>query len=325
MKKLLITGSILVVTFLFATSSVPLVGQSRDKGPWWPHPIWGLDDQAGASNWITAEKILEAVSLVKTGKVYELGHVYKRDMYLMNERSYSMFLVPLNHPEINELVFNDDYLCAEIGQVGTQLDGFGHVGKRLRMEDGSVANVFYNGVTFDEMESPYGLLKLGIENLKPFITRGILIDVAGYKELDVLPNDYEVTLSDVIGTLTKQGLTENEIKPGDGLFFNFGWSKFWTTPDYIDDNIRQRPGIGQEVADWIIERKTAIVGSDAALDHPPKNVAHSELTLKNGIPNLEFMVFDDLLADNVYEFMFVLTPLRLEGATGSPGRPLAIR
>jgi len=49
------------------------------------------------------------------------------------------------------------------------------------------------------------------------------------------------------------------------------------------------------------------------------------LTLKNGIPNLEFMDLEELAADNIYEFMFVFTPLRIKGATGSPGRPLAIR
>ena len=51
------------------------MAQTRDQGPWWPHPEWGPDDQAGSSNRITPEKILEAASLVRTGKVYELGHV----------------------------------------------------------------------------------------------------------------------------------------------------------------------------------------------------------------------------------------------------------
>ncbi len=45
-------------------SALPVAGQNRDKGPWWPHPIWGRDDQAGASNWMTPEKVLEAISLV---------------------------------------------------------------------------------------------------------------------------------------------------------------------------------------------------------------------------------------------------------------------
>ena len=90
-----------------------------------------------------------------------------------------MFLASGSASGNNELLFNDEYLCAEIGQVGTQLDGLGHVGKQMRMEDGSEVDVFYNGVTLDEMQSRYGLRQLGIEKMKPYITRGILIDVFG--------------------------------------------------------------------------------------------------------------------------------------------------
>ena len=50
-----------------------LAGQTREKGPWWPHPIWGAGDQAGGSNWITPSKVMEAIQLVKEGKIYELG------------------------------------------------------------------------------------------------------------------------------------------------------------------------------------------------------------------------------------------------------------
>ena len=47
--------------------------------------------------------------------------------------------------------------------------------------------------------------------------------------------------------------------------------------------------------------------------------------MKNGIFLLEFMTFESLVEDDVHEFLFILTPLRIKGATGSPGRPIAIR
>lgn len=190
----------------------------------------------------------------------------------------------------------------------------------MTMRDGSTANVFYNGVPGDEMVSRSGLRQLGIEKVKPYITRGILIDVAGYKGPETLPNSYEATLSDVHGALARQGLKEGEIKPGDALFFNFGCSRLWNAPERITDDCARRPGIGQEVVDWIIDRKASIVGSDASADHSTAAV-HHDLTLKNGIPNLAFLDFEGLLADRVYEFMFVFTPLRLTGATGSPRCP----
>ena len=58
-------GLVIVVCVLFLVG--PAVGQTREEGPWWPHPLWGAEDQAGASNWITAEKVLAAVKLVETG------------------------------------------------------------------------------------------------------------------------------------------------------------------------------------------------------------------------------------------------------------------
>jgi hypothetical protein len=307
-------------------SGLPVAGQTLDNGPWWPHPIWGPDDQAGASNWITPEKILEAISLVETGKVYELGHIYERSMVLLGQRTFAMFSVLDSEPSgKDQLLYNSEFLCAEIGQVGTQFDGPGHVGKRITMSDGSKADVFYNGVPAEEMQARYGLRRLGIENVKPIVTRGILGDVAGYKGVETLPNDYEVSLSDVRGALEKQSIPESQIRPGDALLFNYGWWRLWNDPERFRTSYTTWPGIGQEVAQWIIERKVSIVGSDISTDRFPTWTAHHELTLKHGIFNLEFMNFEELIGDGVHEFLFIFTPLRLKGATGSPGRPLAIR
>ncbi len=302
-------------------STAPAIGQTRDQGPWWPHAVWGPEDQAGASNWITPEKILKAISLVKAGKVYEMGHIYERGMPLLGQRSFAMFLVPGTPSADSGLVFNVEFLSAEIGQVGTQFDGFGHIGKRVQMEDGTVGDVFYNGVTFDDMRSRNGLLQLGVEKIKPYFTRGILVDVAGYKKLEILPNDYEVTMSDVRGAMAVQGLDENQIDPGDALFFNFGWGSLWDEPERMLNNWGRRPLVAQDVLDWIIGRSPSVVGWDTGAG----GAGHAQLIMMNGIPNMEFMNYRELIDDGAFEFMFVFTPLRLKGATGSPGRPLAIR
>ena len=99
-------------------------------------------------------------------------------MPLIGKRSYNLFIpaFPTYEPTgKDQLVFNDEYVTAEIGQVGTQFDGPGHVGKRMKMGDGTTTEVFYNGHTTQEMRSPYGLLKLGVENVKPIITKGIFL------------------------------------------------------------------------------------------------------------------------------------------------------
>lgn len=316
--------SILSIPLIILISSNMAFAQTREKGPWWPNELWGADDQAGGSNWITPEKVLRSVSLVKTGKVYELGHPYERGMPVVSGRSYNIFIpsFPTSGPfGEEEIVYNDEYIASEIGQVGTQFDGPGHPGKRIRMADGSTTEVFYNGYSAAEMRNPYGLQKLGVENVKPILTRGILIDVAGYKGVEMLSDGYEISMDDVRGALDREGLSEASFEPGDAILFNLGWWRLWPDPVCVNGD---KPYLGQDVVDWVIGKKASMVGSDSVLDGPYPRV-HEQLILRNGIFNLEFMTFETLLPDEVYEFMFVVTTLRLKGATGSPSRPIAIR
>lgn len=319
-------------TILMLTAYLSSFAQTKAEGPWWPHAIWGAGDQAGGSNWITPEKIMESIKLVRTGKLYELGQVYERGMPLFGQRTYALHSVasPSGGPfGENNLIYNDEHLSTEIGQVGTQFDGPGHIGTRLKMADGSEEDVYYNGFTGKEMYSPYGLRKLGVENIKPFITRGILVDIAGYKGVATLPKGYEVTLADVKGALSKQGVAETGIQNGDAIFFNYGWSKLWSTPEKYNDS---PPGIGMEVAQWVVDKNASMIGSDQfgtevslPPDAPLSNPVHQLLITQNGIFNLENMVFESLIEDGQYEFLFIFTPVRFKGATGSPGRPIAIR
>jgi Putative cyclase len=300
-------------------------GQTRSQGPWWPNALWGAADQAGASNWITPEKVLKAVALVKTGQIYDLGHVYEHDMPMVGKRSFNLFIpsFPTYPPTGRDSVlFNDEYVTSEIGQVGTQFDGPGHPGKKIKMADGLFAEVFYNGYTGDEMRNPYGLKKLGVEQVKPIVTRGILIDLAGYKGGVPLPEKYEITLSDVRGALARQNMKESDIEPGDALLFDLGWWKIWPDKKTVEAS---PPYANQDLINWIIAMKPCMVGSDLSLDAPPDFLLHENLILKNGIFNLEFMDFETFPADHrKYTFLFIFTPLKLKGATGSPGRPLAI-
>jgi kynurenine formamidase len=323
---------IAVASTIVLLSAGTALAQTREAGPWWPNSTWGAGDQAGASNWITPEKILEAARLVKSGKVYEIGQIYEKGMPMFGQRTYAL-ISPASPtyavPSANGLVGNDEFVCGEIGQVGTQFDGPGHIGMKMKMADGSTQDVYYNGFTGAEMYSPYGLRKLGIENVKPVLTRGILIDLAGYKNLPNLPARYEVTLADVRGALARHGLAESDLRPGDALLFRYGWSRFWTEPATYNTD---PPGIGLEVARWVAARKASMVGSDQSgtevSPNPDPSLAvpiHQELIMKNGIFNIENLALEELARDAAYEFLFVFTPVRFKGATGSPGRPLAIR
>ncbi len=321
----------LILSALYLVAS-PAMAQDRASGPWWPHPTWGADDEAGGSNWITPEVIVRAAQLVTTGKVYELGQVYEQGMPLFGQRTYTLKIpgAPTGGPfGDNQLVYHDEFFCGEIGQIGTQFDGPGHVGTRMQMADGSTQDVFYNGFTESEIAGAYGLQHLGVENIKPFFTRGILIDIAGQKGVSALDHSYEVTVADVRAALKRQGMSEEDIEPGDALLFRYGWSEHWTDEDKYNTN---PPGIGMEVAAWRVEQQPSMIGSDQWTTEVTPNPdstqvfpVHQELITKNGIWNLENMVYDSLIEDEVYEFLFVFTPIRFAGATGSPARPIAIR
>lgn len=304
----------------------PITAQTvASDAPWWPHPIWGAGDQAGASNWITPEKIVKAMKLVKTGKTYEMGNIYEQSMPLSGKRSYKLVIPSFpTHGPIgpDQVVFNDEYITGDLGQVGTQFDGLGHPGRIMKMAKGDSTEVFYNGFTKAEMRNPYGLQKLGIEHVKPIITRGLLIDLVGLHGVHTVSDGYELSLIDLKAALVKQGISESWIEPGDAILFNFGWWRNWPQPWVMDG--RRRPKISTEVVQWLIDHKPSMVGSDAILDGDIFNV-HTELTMKQGVFNLEWMRFDQMSEDKAYQFLFIFTPIRFKGATGSPGRPIGIR
>lgn len=298
--------------------------------PWWPSR-WGAEDEAGASNWITPEKVLAATKLIRTGKIYELGRVAEGAMPLFGQRGFLLRMVgsPAGGPlGDNKIVWNDEFLSTEIGQVATALDGLGHIGCQTG-KDGDLSEMrFYNGFTQHEIASPQGLKKLGIEKVKPFFTRGIVIDMVAVKGR-MLNKGEEITLADLRSALSRQKIAESSFQPGDAIFFHTGWGQLW-----MKDNQKfndGEPGIGVEVARWAVEKQLSLVGADnwavEVIPNPNSQIVfpvHHELITKNGIFLQEGMDFTELIADRVFEFAYILTPIRFKGATGSITRPIAI-
>jgi kynurenine formamidase len=324
---------------LMLTLAGALGAQTREKGPWWPSPH-GAQDQAGNSNYITPEKILQALQIPKTGQTYELGHIYEAGMPQYGNRPYYLTVQPAATPKQDgEKATHRDYFNGYIGQMGTQFDALGHQGEALRMSDGSLKTLYYNGFTEEELTGANrglgGLEALGVETVKPIITRGILVDVAGYKGVPVLGSRYEVTMADVRGALLKQGINEASIEAGDAILFNYGWAVNWGNPQkyndgrfFVGDN-QGSPGIGIEVARWLISKRVSMVGADSCcvqiqppVTRPDRSV-HHELFF-GGVFILENLDLRELARDRVYEFLYLNLTERIKGATGSPVRPVAV-
>ena len=319
------------VVIVLVTGGV-LIGQTRDKGPWWPS-THGLKDQAGNSNYITPDKIVKALQLAKTGQVYELGHMYERGM--PDGRSYFVSVTPQSVEKDGQFAGHQEFFAGYIGQMGTSYDSLGHQGRGVRMADGTLMPTYYNGFTEKEMTSrsggAAGLEALGIETMKPIITRGVLIDVAAYKGVPTLEAGYEVTAADLRAALAKQGISENSIERGDAILLHYGWgTKYWRDAPSYGNTTTKVPGINLEAASWLRSKGVAMVGADSccvqAMPWPGNFVhtVHHELLL-NGVFILENMDLETVARDRVYEFLYVGPALRIKGGTGSPVRPLAIR
>jgi hypothetical protein len=313
-----------------AQAQAPAAGETPVGPRWWPSR-WGPEDQAGASNHITPQKILETVQLIRTGKVYEMGRVYEAGMPLFGDRVFALRIPGAPTGGVfgsNQVVWNDEFLATEIGQVGTQFDGLGHIGVAIRGAGNKDEVRFYNGLTATEIGSSTGLKKLGIEHVKPIFTRGLLFDIAGLRGRSLNQGE-EVTVADLTGALQRQNVAADQLRPGDACFIYTGWGELW-----MKDNAKfngGEPGIGLPAARWLAERQVCVVGADTwgieAVPNPDANMAfpcHQELITKNGIFLHENLDLSGLAADRVYQFAYVMTPLRIKGATGSPGRPVAL-
>jgi kynurenine formamidase len=291
---------------------------------WWPSP-WGADDEVGASHRITPAKVLEAAKLIKTGKIYRLGMNIEPGIPLFGQRHLSLTIPggPTGGPfGDHKLMYNDEMFSGEIGQVGSQFDGLGHiaayVGNEIR---------YYNGFTQEQVGGAYGLKKLGIHHVKPFFTRGMLLDILSLKGGERLPIGYVITVDDIKQALSKQHVKEPA--EGDVVLFRTGHIKLWKK-DNAEYN-KGHAGPGETAARWLAERKIACVGADTwAVEAVPGEseqrpfACHLIWVAMHGIHIIENQNLEELAQDKAYEFAWSFNPLPLVGATGSPGNSVAI-
>jgi kynurenine formamidase len=280
---------------------------------------WGAQDERGAANLVTAESVLAASRLIRTGEVIELGRVLAMDMPLFGTRRFDIHTKRTGGPAgSNRRYTNEELVVAEIGQVGTQFDMFSHQ---------SIDNRHYNCFATDEITSRNGFTKLGVEKIGAIYTRGVLIDVAAAKGVEALDPGYEITAADLQDAVAKQGVA---LRKGDAVLIHTGHGRLWGV-----DNARYNgatPGIGVGAAQWLATQDPVLFGSDTypveVNPNPDKALSlpiHQLALSVYGIFLLENMKLDELAAKKAYEFALVVQPLKIKGGTGSTVAPIAIR
>jgi kynurenine formamidase len=280
---------------------------------------WGAGDERGAANHMKAETVRRAASLIKTGESFELGRVLAANMPLFGTRRFELHTKrTFMNPGSNRRGSNEELVVSEIGQVGTQFDAFSHQ---------TIGDSLYNCFKLDDIATRTGFTKLGVEKVGTLMTRGVLVDVAAAKGVEVLPDTYEITVPDLELALRRARLT---LQPGDAVLIHTGWGRLWGKDNarYVKTN----PGIGVAAAEWLARQDPILVGADNApvgvtpdVDPQVTNPIHQILLVVNGIHLLENLKLDDLASKQVYEFALIVQPLKIQGGTGSTVAPVALR
>jgi kynurenine formamidase len=302
--------------------------------------LWGKDDERGAANFITPDKLVAAARLIRSGRIFSLaipldatGPVFPPRLpphHTMTVTGADFIADPNAAPfGPSPIRFADDYIYMPL-QGSSQWDGLSH-----GWYDGSL----YNGVPESAIRSSGvgGATKLGIENVKDgLVGRGVLIDVVRFKG-GALPAGYSITRADLEGALAAQ---QSTVREGDVVVVRTGvvpsWyelgpaekASFFTNP---------QAGLASDVVPWVKATKIAAIAADnIALERIPNEIApivlvplHGNLLRDLGVYIGEIWWLEELAADCArdgrYEFFLAAQPLNITGAVGSPVNPIAIK
>ena len=280
---------------------------------------WGAADQRGSGNHMKPETVLRATRLIRAGEVFELGRPLKSDMPFSVGRRFQMETKRTNmNAGSNRRGSNEEIVFTELGQVGTQFDGFTHQ---------TIGDSLYNCVKLADVATRTGFTKLGIEHVGTLITRGVLIDVAALKGVPMLSDTYPITPADLQQALQRQKMT---LQPGDAAIVNTGWGRLWDTDGarYLKTN----PGLTTAAAEWLAKQDPMLIGADngpigVTPDQDPNlsNPVHQIALVVNGIHLLENLKLEELAGKQIYEFALIIQPLKIQGGTGSTVAPTAVR
>jgi kynurenine formamidase len=250
-------------------------------------------------------------------RVYDLGQPYFVGM--PHHPSHPPFLFSLSKKHGDLVSAAGTSSAAEAitlgGHVGTHIDALCHF---------SCGGKLHNGAEAEQVQSYGGGFRaLSVDTIAPMVRRGVLLDIATVVGVEALEADFTVTPEHLESAVGAAGV---EIRKGDVVLLRTGWARFFRDAARF---IRQVQGPGPEVegARWLSARGIFAAGADTvAFERVPSAdmPVHVHLLVERGIHLIECLNLEDLARDGVHEFAFVAAPMKIEGGTGAPVRPLAL-
>lgn len=282
---------------------------------------WGDDDERGALNFIGPDQVRRATGLVQTGEVLRLAQLlssktpvpaHRCGLQHFMGRDGGDYAAGAGRPE--GFQFAEDSVIMPL-HIGTHVDALCHAWYEDEL---------YNGFSSDTIRSTTGASKLGVEKMPPIVTRGVLLDLVRLKGRVLVPGEV-ISRADLEAAAALAGL---QIEQGDAVLLRTGWLESQKGVKNVSFDVE--PGIDVEAGRWLAEREVAVVGADnfavEVLPFAKGTVfpVHQLLIRDFGVPLLEGLMLDPLVASGRFAFLFVASALPIVGATGSPLAPVAV-
>ncbi|HEY3835931.1 MAG TPA: cyclase family protein [Bryobacteraceae bacterium] len=264
-----------------------------------------------------SEKLSNLLSLTSSSKLIDLSQPWFVGM--PHHPAHPPFLFSLNKKHGDYIgpggVSSASESLALGGHVGTHIDALCHFSCGGNLHGGQPAAGIqsYGG----------GIQALTIDTVQPILRRGVFLDIAGLQGNQPLPTDFEITPDLLDRAASRQSVS---ISPGDVVLLRTGWAQYWEdAPRFISEVHGPGPSIAG--ARWLSSRGVFAGGSDTVAFEKvpdPAMPVHVHLLVESGIHIIECLNLEALAAQKIYEFLFVASPLKIRGGTGSPMRPFAV-
>jgi kynurenine formamidase len=273
----------------------------------------------------------DLVGLIKTGTVHSLAVIYREGIPVPGPMAPYTLDTRIRHGDIKAIM--PASAAAEAITMschcGTHIDALCHIGEAQDKNGnpdpkGEVRLFAAPGKTVAAAGNVdiSGQQHLSIAEMPPIVQRGVLLDIAGNRGVPVLPDAYQITADDIEATLKEQ---KTEIRPQTAVLIRTGFYQHLATGSLVSRDAIA--GLNLEAAKTLHQFGMNLVGADnmtveamPPLDH----AVHRYFLVHNGITHIENLYLEDLAKQQVYEFLLIVTPLRLAGATGSWVHPIAI-
>ncbi|HTX00062.1 MAG TPA: cyclase family protein [Acidimicrobiales bacterium] len=274
---------------------------------------WGAGDERGTLNLIGAREVLEALGTVTAGELVSLAY----ELPVWDDGEDCASLEVAHTPGRGS---SDRFSVAPHGYLVTHVDALGHFFH---------SGLAYNGRNEGDVVGEQGLSFGSITAMSPGImTRGVLLDVAAARGVTLLEQGEGISRADVVEAERRSGTS---VRRGDAVFIRsgIGQDRRW-----LDRNrLSGRPGVLPDVIPWLHEKGVAVYSGDCIerLDESGDRrgmplheigLAVMGLALLDN-PNVE-VLRDACARHGRSEFLLVVAPLRIPGATSSAVNPLAV-